>query len=91
MFSAKESWALAMADCEVAFDNLIRQLYATDASHHQIEPAAVAFPRGAGMEECRSCYWMNEDFRDQRAETWLKGHGGLRARILTDGILKREA
>jgi FAD/FMN-containing dehydrogenase/Fe-S oxidoreductase len=29
----------------VAFDNLTRQLYATDASLYQIEPVAVAFPR----------------------------------------------
>jgi MOSC domain-containing protein YiiM len=47
--------------------------------------------RFAGTEECRPCYWMNDAFRDQRAETWLKGNGGLRARILTEGILKREA
>ncbi|MEY2562833.1 MAG: hypothetical protein QOH88_1026 [Verrucomicrobiota bacterium] len=38
---------LAAADCEVAFDDLTRQLYATDASLYQIEPAAVAFPRSA--------------------------------------------
>jgi FAD/FMN-containing dehydrogenase/Fe-S oxidoreductase len=34
-------------DCEIAFDNLTRQLYSTDASIYQIEPAAVAFPRNA--------------------------------------------
>src|SRR5690349_7120278 len=39
--------ALAGADCEVHFDNLTRQLYSTDASLYRIEPAAVAFPRGA--------------------------------------------
>src|SRR5437764_1430946 len=38
---------LAAADCEVAFDDLTRQLYATDASLYQLEPAAVAFPRSA--------------------------------------------
>lgn len=32
--------------CEVRGDNLIRQLYATDASIYQIEPLGVAFPRG---------------------------------------------
>src|ERR1700677_4933091 len=37
--------SLAKVDCEIAFDNLTRQLYATDASIYQIEPAAVAFPR----------------------------------------------
>jgi FAD/FMN-containing dehydrogenase/Fe-S oxidoreductase len=31
----------------VRFDNLARQLYATDASIYQIEPAGVAFPRSA--------------------------------------------
>lgn len=38
---------LSAANCEIAFDNLTRQLYATDASHYQIEPMAVAFPRHA--------------------------------------------
>ena len=44
--------------------------------------------RFAGTEECRPCYWMNNSFRDERVEAWLKGRGGLRARILTDGILR---
>lgn len=35
----------AAVDCEIAVDNRTRQLYATDASIYQIEPAAVAFPR----------------------------------------------
>src|SRR5438477_11083506 len=38
---------LATADCEIAFDDLTRQLYATDASLYQLEPAAVAFPGSA--------------------------------------------
>ncbi len=38
---------LASANCEIAFDDRTRQLYATDASLYQIEPAAVAFPRSA--------------------------------------------
>lgn len=44
-----------------------------------------------GTEECRPCYWMNEAFQDPRAEEWLRGKGGLRAKILTNGILKRDA
>ena len=44
--------------------------------------------RFAGTEECRPCYWMNNSFRDERVEPWLRGRGGLRARILTDGILR---
>jgi FAD/FMN-containing dehydrogenase/Fe-S oxidoreductase len=39
--------ALAAADCEVAFDDLTRQLYATDASLYQLQPEAIAFPRSA--------------------------------------------
>jgi FAD/FMN-containing dehydrogenase/Fe-S oxidoreductase len=33
--------------CDVRFDNLTRQLYATDASIYQIEPLGVAFPKNA--------------------------------------------
>lgn len=46
MTSAQSS-TLAAADCEVAFDDLTRELYATDASLYQLEPAAVGFPRSA--------------------------------------------
>src|SRR3954470_353567 len=45
MISAQQRAALAAADCDVATDNLTRQLYATDASIYQIEPIAVAFPK----------------------------------------------
>ena len=44
MTSALEK-AIAETGCEVRFDNLTRQLYATDASIYQIEPAGVAFPQ----------------------------------------------
>ena len=33
--------------CDARFDNLTRQLYATDASIYQIEPIGVAFPKSA--------------------------------------------
>src|SRR5438874_3482533 len=33
--------------CDARFDNLTRQLYATDASIYQIEPIGAAFPRSA--------------------------------------------
>jgi MOSC domain-containing protein YiiM len=46
--------------------------------------------RFAGTEECRPCSWMNHTFGDSRVEVWLKGRGGLRARILTDGMLRRD-
>jgi MOSC domain-containing protein YiiM len=39
-----------------------------------------------GTEECRPCYWMNHAI-GPGAEDWLRGRGGLRCRILTDGWL----
>lgn len=39
-----------------------------------------------GTEECRPCYWMNGAIRES-AEEWMRGRGGLRAQILTDGCL----
>jgi MOSC domain-containing protein YiiM len=42
-----------------------------------------------GIEECRPCPWMDQAFASG-AETLLKGRGGLRARILTDGMLQRD-
>ncbi|HTL54104.1 MAG TPA: hypothetical protein VL361_00440 [Candidatus Limnocylindrales bacterium] len=44
--------------------------------------------RFAGVEQCKPCYWMDSAL-GPGAETWLKGRGGLRARILTDGVLQR--
>ncbi len=49
MTPTQQHATLAAANCQIAFDNLTRQLYATDASHYQIEPLAVAFPRDAGQ------------------------------------------
>src|SRR5882724_8378245 len=45
MISAQQQATLKGSHCDIAFDNLTRQLYATDASIYQIEPIAVAFPR----------------------------------------------
>ena len=42
-----------------------------------------------GTEECRPCYWMDEAIAPG-AEAWLQGRGGLRARILSDGRLRRD-
>lgn len=44
--------------------------------------------RFAGTEESKPCYWMNTAF-GPGAEEWLQGNGGLRCRILTDGLLRR--
>lgn len=44
--------------------------------------------RFAGVEECRPCHWMDQAVAPG-AEAWLRGRGGLRARILSDGGLRR--
>ena len=46
--------------------------------------------RFKGMEECRPCYWMDQAIAPG-AEKFLKGRGGLRAQILSDGALRVEA
>src|SRR5919198_2510314 len=46
MTSAQEK-KIRQSGCDVRFDNLTRQLYATDASIYQIQPLGVAFPRNA--------------------------------------------
>ena len=43
--------------------------------------------RFLGVAECSPCNWMNEAFHPG-AERWLQGRGGLRAKILTDGVLR---
>jgi MOSC domain-containing protein YiiM len=41
-----------------------------------------------GMGECKPCYWMDQAV-GSGAEEWLKGRGGLRCKIVTDGVLRR--
>ena len=43
-----------------------------------------------GTEECRPCYWMDGAFAPG-AHEFLKGRGGLRAKILSDGGLRSTA
>ncbi len=40
-----------------------------------------------GREECKPCYWMDE-VAGTGSEAFLKGHGGLRAAIVTGGVLR---
>ena len=44
MISKSTEQRIRASGCDVHFDNLTRQLYATDASIYQIEPLGVAFP-----------------------------------------------
>lgn len=41
-----------------------------------------------GTVEARPCYWMEQAVAPG-AEAWLLGRGGLRAKILTDGVLTK--
>jgi MOSC domain-containing protein YiiM len=41
-----------------------------------------------GTEECTPCYWMDQAVAPG-AEDFLRGRGGLRARILSSGALRR--
>ena len=43
-----------------------------------------------GVSECSPCHWMNQAIAPG-AEAALHGRGGLRARILTDGVLRVDA
>jgi MOSC domain-containing protein YiiM len=43
--------------------------------------------RFLGTEECRPCYWMDRVFAPGTQE-FLRGRGGLRAKILADGVLR---
>lgn len=43
--------------------------------------------RFEGVAECSPCYWMDQAFAPGTEEA-LKGRGGLRAKILTDGVLR---
>lgn len=45
--------------------------------------------RFKGMAECSPCYWMDGAFHPG-TEAALKNHGGLRAQILTDGVLRAD-
>jgi MOSC domain-containing protein YiiM len=43
-----------------------------------------------GAEEAKPCYWMDKAFAEG-AEQALRGRGGLRAKVLSDGWLMRGA
>lgn len=45
--------------------------------------------RFSGTAECSPCYWMDEAFHPG-TEASLKGRGGLRAKVLSDGVLRRD-
>src|SRR4029450_9218618 len=78
--------ALQIQPCSpsLARRNVItRGVNLNDLTGQDFEVQGVRF---FGTEECRPCYWMDGVFAPG-AQEFLKGRGGLRARILTDGKL----
>jgi MOSC domain-containing protein YiiM len=62
---------------------ITREVDLNDLIGTKFEVQGVQFE---GTEECRPCYWMDQAF-GPGAHEFLKGRGGLRARILSDGKL----
>ena len=75
--------ALNAANCEVAFDNRTRQLYATDASPYQIVPAAVAFPKSTAQV----AHLVQAALTSGIALTPRGGGTGLSGGALGDGLV----
>ncbi|AOS46176.1 MOSC domain protein [Lacunisphaera limnophila] len=70
---------------------LRRNLLVTGADLNELIGAEFELQgvRLLGTEECRPCYWMDEAL-GPGAEAWLRGRGGLRCRILSDGWLRAQ-
>jgi MOSC domain-containing protein YiiM len=82
--------ALQLQDCSpvLARRNVItRGADLNELVGQEFEVQGVRF---FGTEECRPCYWMDRAFA-AGAEKFLKGRGGLRAKILSDGELRSTA
>ena len=78
--------ALDLHDCSpaTARRNVItRGVDLNELIDNEFEIQGVCF---YGTQECRPCYWMDRAFAPG-AEVFLRGNGGLRARILSDGKL----
>jgi MOSC domain-containing protein YiiM len=79
--------ALGLHDCSPALvrrNVMTRDVDLNELIGQDFEIQGVPFH---GTEECRPCYWMDRAIAPG-AEEFLKGHGGLRAKILADGDLR---
>ena len=50
------------------------------------EEFSIQGVRRRGTAHCKPCYWMNQAIASG-AEEFLQGNGGLRAKILTNGLI----
>jgi MOSC domain-containing protein YiiM len=79
--------ALHIEDCSPAFARrnvITRGVDLNELIDQEFQIEGVCF---YGMEECRPCYWMDRAFAPGALEL-LKGRGGLRAKILSDGRIR---
>jgi MOSC domain-containing protein YiiM len=82
--------ALDLHDCSpaTARRNVItRGVELNEFIDNEFEIQGVRF---YGTQECAPCYWMDRAFAPG-TEEFLRGHGGLRAKILSDGVLRSTA
>jgi MOSC domain-containing protein YiiM len=79
--------ALQIQDCSPALVRRNVITSGTDLNELIGQDFEIQGVRFHGMEECRPCYWMNRAIAPG-AEEFLKGRGGLRAKILSDGELR---
>ena len=78
--------ALKVRDCSssaVRRNVITRDIDLNTLIEQEFEIQGVRF---YGTGECRPCYWMDRAIA-AGAEEFLKGRGGLRARILSNGVL----
>ena len=82
--------ALEFSDCSPA--SLRRNIITRDANLNALidQEFEIQGVRFHGVQECRPCYWMDRAIAPG-AEKFLKGGGGLRARILSNGTLRSTA
>ena len=79
--------AMQIHDCSPALARrnvITRGVDLNDLIGREFEVQGVFF---CGTQECAPCYWMNNAFAPG-AKEFLKGRGGLRAKILSDGRLR---
>ena len=85
LVAARREFALPALGAEVFRRNVITEGLALP------HLAGVRFILGGiefeGVGEAKPCHWMDQVVAPG-AEVWLRGQGGLRARILTDGELR---
>ncbi len=82
--------ALGLHDCSPALARRNVITRGVDLNEFIDKEFEVQGVRVCGTQECAPCYWMDGAFAPG-AKDFLKGRGGLRAKILSDGELRLSA